>query len=158
MLKYNTQQEEQTHPPATSHSEYKPPDRQEGIVASPTGEKRADFSMNTVIGWILQGGVLISAAVIGIGLLLLLLHAGQQSSQQVFVFPHTLRQVGSGLLVLQPQAFVALGLLLLIATPVVRVAASIIAFALEHDWRYVAITCVVLAVLLLSFLLGKGAG
>ncbi|MGH2509954.1 MAG: DUF1634 domain-containing protein [Ktedonobacteraceae bacterium] len=53
---------------------------------------------------------------------------------------------------------IALGLLLLLATPVIRVAASIVAFGLEHDRRYVIITTIVLAILCLSFLIGKGAG
>jgi uncharacterized membrane protein len=47
-----------------------------------------------------------------------------------------------------------LGLLLLIATPVLRVAASTIGFALDHDTRFVAITLVVLAVLVGSFAVG----
>jgi uncharacterized membrane protein len=55
-----------------------------------------------------------------------------------------------------PQAVVVLGLLVLLVTPVVRVAVSIIAFLLERDWRYVLITSLVLLILLLSFALGKG--
>jgi uncharacterized membrane protein len=47
-----------------------------------------------------------------------------------------------------------LGLLLLIATPVLRVAVSAIGFALEHDKRFVVITLVVLAVLVGSFAVG----
>ncbi len=124
----------------------------------PPDPESAPFDMNAVIGWILQGGVLISAAVICVGLALSLLHPEQLSSEQFLVFPHTLGQVKDGLLALHPQAFITLGLLLLIATPVVRVAASIFAFALEHDRRYVVITTIVLAILLTSFLLGKGAG
>jgi uncharacterized membrane protein len=45
-----------------------------------------------------------------------------------------------------------LGLLLLIATPIARVAFSIFAFALERDWLYVGLTTVVFAVLLFSIL------
>ena len=45
---------------------------------------------------------------------------------------------------LDPAAFLSLGLLVLIATPFVRVAGSIIAFARERDRRYVLITAVVL--------------
>jgi uncharacterized membrane protein YfcA len=55
-----------------------------------------------------------------------------------------------GLLVLRPQAVITLGLLLLIATPVVRVAVSIVAFAAEHDRRFVVVTTVVLLILLFS--------
>ena len=52
--------------------------------------------------------------------------------------------------VLEPAAIVQLGLLTLVATPVVRVAASAAAFASEGDRLYTAITLVVLAILLVS--------
>jgi uncharacterized membrane protein len=64
--------------------------------------------------------------------------------------------VGTGLTQGDPVALVALGLLVLLATPFLRVAVSIVAFALERDWRYVGITALVLAILLASFFLGKG--
>ncbi len=44
-------------------------------------------------------------------------------------------------------AIVVLGILLLIATPVARVAFAVVAFAIERDRLYVAISVVVLAVL-----------
>ena len=51
-----------------------------------------------------------------------------------------------------------LGLLLLIATPVARVAASIFLFARERDFTFVIITTTVLLLLLLSFVLGAAGG
>jgi uncharacterized membrane protein len=123
-----------------------------------TEARRAPFSMNAAIGWILQGGVLISSAVICLGVVLWFVRSNLHSSQQFLVFPHTLGEIGSGLLMFHAQSVIALGLLLLLITPVVRVAASIVAFGLEHDRRYVLITTIVLGVLMLSFLLGKGAG
>jgi uncharacterized membrane protein len=56
----------------------------------------------------------------------------------------------AGLAALRPIALGQLGLLVLLATPVVRVAASVLGFALEGDRLYVAITAVVLVVLLAS--------
>ncbi len=70
-------------------------------------------------------------------------------------FPHTMRQVGQGLLNGQGQAFVALGLIVLIATPIMRVAVSIFAFVYQRDRIFVLITALVLALLLLSFVLGR---
>ncbi len=70
--------------------------------------------------------------------------------QKLQLFPQTFSQVWIGLLALRPQAVITLGLLLLIATPVVRVAASIPAFAIERDRRFVVITTIVLLVLLFS--------
>ena len=105
------------------------------------------------IGWILQGGVLLSTAVIVLGLLLAVLSPGGFSLQRAFLFPQTLSQVGAGLLAWQPQAVITVGLLLLIATPVVRVAVSMVVFALERDRKYMIITLIVLTILLLSVLL-----
>jgi uncharacterized membrane protein len=56
------------------------------------------------------------------------------------------------------QAFVAVGLLVLVATPVLRVAASIGLFAIQRDRVFVAITSLVLTLLVISFLLGKAGG
>ncbi len=117
-----------------------------------------NIQMTSVIGWILQGGVTLSAFFIIIGLLLLPTRPGGLSIQRLLNFPQTLDQIRQGLLILRPQAIIALGLLVLIATPVVRVAASIISFALERDRKYVIITSIVLAILLFSiFFLGSMA-
>ena len=111
---------------------------------------RVTEKTNIVIGWILQGGVILSALVVLIGLVLMAFQPHKFAPQNLLNFPQTFGQVWAGLLALSPQAIIALGLLLLIATPVMRVAVSIIAFAAEHDWRYVIITCIVLIILLFS--------
>lgn len=98
-----------------------------------------------------------SAAIILTGLLLLF-HPGGLSGHVPGTFPSTLDQVWSGVLNLQPQAVIALGLLLLIATPVITVTTSAVAFAVERDRRYVLISLIVLAILLASLLIGKGGG
>ncbi len=124
-----------THPPLQQ------PDVQQTTTANST---------NIMIGWILEAGVILSAVVILIGLFLELLQPNKFAPQKLQNFPQTFAQVWSGLLVLRPQAVIVLGLLLLIATPVVRVAASIVAFAIERDRRFVVITFLVLAILLFS--------
>ncbi|HEY4036545.1 MAG TPA: TSUP family transporter [Ktedonobacteraceae bacterium] len=112
-------------------------------------------TMTDFIGWILQGGVLLSTAVIVLGLFLAVVSPGGFSLQRAFLFPQTLSQIGAGLLAWQPQAVIMLGLLLLIATPVIRVAASMVAFAFERDRKYVIITLIVLAILLLSLIFSQ---
>jgi uncharacterized membrane protein len=57
---------------------------------------------------------------------------------------------------LRPSGFLALGLLALIATPILRVMRSIIAFVYERDWRYAGVTTLVLLALIISLLLSKG--
>jgi uncharacterized membrane protein len=71
-------------------------------------------------------------------------------------FPHTVRDLTAGLGQLQGEAIVTLGLLVLIATPVMRVAISILAFIYQGDRVFTLITTVVLCLLLLSLLLGRG--
>jgi len=111
---------------------------------------RAVAATYTMIGWVLQGGVIISAVVILVGLFLLSLQPDKYAPQQLVRFPQTFGQVWVGLRVLNPQAVIVLGLLLLIATPVLRVAVSIVAFAVERDGRFVVITTIVLLILLFS--------
>jgi uncharacterized protein len=103
-----------------------------------------------LIGWILQGGVILSAAIILIGLIMMSFEPDKFDPQKLQIFPQTFAQVWAGLLTLQPQSIIMLGLLLLIATPVVRVAVSIIAFAVERDWRLAVITSIVFLILLFS--------
>ncbi len=118
------------------------PDRQHAVKVVDT--------TYTMIGGILQGGVVLSATVILIGLIMLSLQPDMFAPQMLQLFPQTFGQVWTGLLVLRPQAVITLGLLLLIATPVVRVAVSIVAFGAEHDRRFVGITTLVLLILLFS--------
>lgn len=139
-------------------------DRQEPVVSQtpapalpPEKLQRAVNKTYTVIGWILQIGVLVSAAVILFGVIMLLLEPGGSglSPEKFLTFPHSFSAVWTGLLTLHPQSIIVLGLLLLIATPVMRVAVSVIAFAFEHDRGFVVITLAVLIILLCSiFLLG----
>ena len=52
------------------------------------------------------------------------------------------------------ESLIKPGLLLLICTPILRVAASIVIFALQRDRLYVVITAAVLTLVALSFALG----
>jgi uncharacterized membrane protein YfcA/uncharacterized membrane protein len=118
-------------------------------VVQPSLAAKKEFTTN-LIGWILQGGVVLSSMVILIGLFMMSLQPDKFAPQKLESFPQTFSQVWIGLLTLRPQAVITLGLLLLIATPVVRVAASIVTFAIERDRRFVTITTLVLLLLLFS--------
>lgn len=122
-----------------------------------TAGTASDKIMTKIIGSVLLGGVLLSSAVILVGLLLLLASPGALTSNRTAVFPHTFSDLWVKLLTGHPQAIIVAGLLLLIATPLLRVLISILAFALEHDRRYVLITCLVFAILLFSFIFVTGA-
>jgi uncharacterized membrane protein len=69
--------------------------------------------------------------------------------------PRTLGDVAAGVRAGRGQAIVVAGLLLLVATPVLRVAVAVAAFLLQKDRVFALITAVVLALLLLSFFLGR---
>jgi len=64
----------------------------------------------------------------------------------------TLRQARAG----QSAGIMTLGLLVLIATPILRVIGSIVTFVYERDWLYVVITTVVLLIVVASLLSGEG--
>ena len=50
--------------------------------------------------------------------------------------------------------FFTLGLLCLIATPIMRVAGSVLIYAYERDWRYALATFVVLTIVIVSLIVG----
>ncbi len=113
------------------------------------------------IGALLRGGLFLSATIVVIGGTLYLTRHGLASpSYHSFRGePAELRQV-SGIVHAaiegRGRALIQLGLLLLIATPIARVAFAAVAFALERDHLYTAIALLVLAILLVS--LGTGVG
>jgi uncharacterized membrane protein len=117
-----------------------------------------------LISLLLRGGVTASLALIVLGVGLSFVHHPKYATSPVelvrltspgAVFPRTLPQVAAGMQQLQGRAFIMAGLLVLIVTPVLRVAVSIVGFAYQGDRTFVIITSIVLALLLLSFLVGK---
>ena len=119
--------------------------------------KRAmtDEQMDRIISIFLRTGVLVSALVVLVGGILYLIRYGALLPQYG-VFrgePADLRSVPGILkdvLALECKGIIQFGLLLLVATPVARVAFSVFAFALQRDRSYVIITLIVLGVLLYS--------
>jgi uncharacterized membrane protein len=117
-----------------------------------------------LISRILLGGVLVSMATVLVGLVLMFVHHPedltsikdlQRLTAPDAKFPHTPAEVAHGIATGRGQAIVALGLVLLIATPILRVAISMIGFGIERDWVYTAISATVLILLAVSFLLGR---
>jgi uncharacterized membrane protein len=122
-----------------------------------TDTRRTDYRMDLLISYVLRGGVTLSAGLLILGALLYYAHTFSSGTPaHPPPFPHTLAGVFHGLAQGDPLAILSLGLLVLLLTPVARVVVSILAFARERDWLYVAITTLVLLILLVSFLLGRG--
>lgn len=121
----------------------------------------SDDQVEMFVGNLLRYGVILAAVVAAIGgFMYLVVHGSSVADYHVFRGqPDDLRSVRSvvaGAFRLQSASIVQLGLLLLIATPIARVALSLVAFARQRDRTYVVITGIVLALLMVG-LAGKGA-
>jgi uncharacterized membrane protein len=143
---------------------------------APIPEPRVVHNVEVALGYILRLGVAISISLVILGTCVSFYHhreylqrtyplqkspanpAAPTVSEVGEGFPHTLAQTLAALGDLKGQGFVVLGLLVLLATPVVSVAVAIIAFALQKDRIFALIAGIVLAILILSFFLGRGEG
>ena len=120
-------------------------------------EEEAGF--REAIGLVLRYGVIASFALVALGSLLLFLE-GQTgyypigTAEQLFDaqngFLVGLSPLIQGVASAKPYAIIDLGLVVLLATPVMRVVISLFLFLDERRYAFVAITATVLAILLLS--------
>ena len=116
-----------------------------------------------LISIVLRTGVLLSMAVIILGVVLTFAHhpdyfrsrpALGELTDASQTYPHSIRAVLDGVREGRGQAIAMVGILLLIATPIVRVGMSTALFIADRDRLYAAITFVVLVLLLVSFASG----
>ena len=112
----------------------------------------SDHAIQQGIGNVLRAGVLIAGGVTLIGgMLLLAQHGGSPAAFGTFrgepPLLKSLAGITRGALALDGSALAQLGLVLLIATPVARVALTLVAFAIQKDRTYVVITTIVLGLL-----------
>jgi uncharacterized membrane protein len=107
-------------------------------------------SVERMVRRVLLTGIALAVALLAAGVVLSVVDAQGLPSGVVPVV-----DLPAQLAALDPAAYLSLGLIVLIATPFVRVAGSLVAFARERDRRYVLVTAVVLAVMCVSVLLGK---
>ena len=114
-----------------------------------------DPRLQRLVGNLLRYGVLLAAAVVLTGgVAYLARHGAAIPDYRVFRGqPDNLRSL-TGIVrsafALDERGVVQLGLLLLVATPIARVAIAGVAFALERDRTYVLVALLVLALLLKS--------
>ena len=125
----------------------------------PTRGWRED-EVEQLIGRLLQVGVLVAAAVVMIGgIMLLVQHGNTPVEFRTFSAAASplegLVGIFRGCFALDSRSIVQLGLVLLIATPVMRVALTLVTFALQRDRLYVLITSVVLLLLLYGLIWGR---
>jgi uncharacterized membrane protein len=116
----------------------------------------ADQDIEVIIGKLLRYGVVTASTIVLLGgVWFLVQHGGQpMPSYHHFVGEAagftTFKGIIAGAFNLQARAIIQLGVMVLIATPILRIIFSLIGFTLEKDKLYIVITLVVLCVILFS--------
>lgn len=113
----------------------------------------SEHAVEVAIGNLLRTGVLIAAAVVLAGGLLYLahhhqetMHYGRFEAQEAQL--HSIAGILRGTARLDDRSLIQCGLVLLILTPVLRVAFAVVAFAMERDRMYMVVSLTVLGILL----------
>lgn len=119
----------------------------------------SDRSIELMVSNLLRTGVTVAGLVVlAGGIYFVLRHGNEPADFGTFhgaaAVDRILGEIVASAFALRARSIIQLGVLLLIATPVLRVALSLAGFAFERDWHYVVITTIVLAVLLYSLISG----
>jgi len=133
------------------------PEKQASVTAV---RDSRDERIELVIGRLLQVGVLAAAIVVVVGGIMLLAQYGHLAAnfRNFRSEDAALRSVAGvvrAALTGDSRAIVQLGLVLLIATPVARVALTLGAFVIQRDRLYILTTSVVLVLLLYGLIWGR---
>jgi uncharacterized membrane protein len=109
------------------------------------------------MGNLLRTGVVLAALVVFVGGCLYLAQYGHATTDYGKFHSEpaslkTLPGITSEFIALHSKGVIQLGVLLLIATPIMRVIFAVLGFALERDLLYTTVSLVVLAVLMYSLL------
>ncbi|MDA8267364.1 MAG: DUF1634 domain-containing protein [Actinomycetota bacterium] len=138
-----------------------------GVSARSAADAAEDprlHQMEVVVSWVLRIGVVVSVAIVLAGLVLTFVHHPNYSrlsggisyhdviGQAAGRYPHSLHGLVSSLAAGEGRGVIVLGLVVLLATPVLRVVVGVVGYALERDVRMVVATTYVLVVLLASIL------
>ena len=114
--------------------------------------------VETILGNLLRTGVIVSAVVVANRSGDIFVSPSERACPITTIFkgePTDLRSVGGIIkdaLALSGRGIIQLGLLLLIATPVMRVLISIVVFVKQGDRKYMVITVAVLVILIYSLM------
>jgi uncharacterized membrane protein len=116
----------------------------------------ADRDIEQFIGLQLRYGVIISSLIVLVGGIIYLSQSGQMHLPAYHNFIGTkagfasFSEIITGLKNGQARGIIQFGVMVLIATPILRIAFSLLGFVLEKDKMYILITSVVLAVMMVS--------
>ena len=106
-------------------------------------------TLNAIVHKLLVYGLVLSTSLMVLGIVLQIISGTPMPDTMT-----PLNLIGAGLVAFQPSSFFTLGLLCLIATPIMRVAGSVLIYAYERDWRYALATFVVLTIVIVSLIVG----
>jgi len=124
--------------------------------ANNNGKNLADRDIELLVGRLLRTGVITASCIVLIGGILFLIQHGSSPMPSYHHFNGedssftTFGGIISSTLQFDAKGIVQFGVMVLIATPVLRIALSLLGFALEKDKLYVIITTIVLCVMLFS--------
>ncbi|OKS85399.1 DUF1634 domain-containing protein [Mucilaginibacter polytrichastri] len=116
----------------------------------------ADHDIEQFIGLQLRFGVVLSSLIVLTGGILYLVQSGGMAlpHYQQFIGEKagftTGREIWYGAIGMQAKGIIQLGVVVLIATPILRIFFSLIGFIVEKDRLYILITLVVLSVMMFS--------
>ena len=131
--------------------------------------REQDQRMEVAMAILLRAGVITAAVLVAVGGALVLRHPSSPVPNYTVFRPPgehaatasanvAFRSISGVLAQLRTGSggsIIALGLLVLVATPIARVVFAIVGFARERDWLYTVVSLVVLAILAFSLLHGR---
>jgi uncharacterized membrane protein len=114
-----------------------------------------------LIGRLLRTGVILASIVAFIGgIFYLNIYGKVQPQYHVFLGAaeplRHMKGILQGVAQIDGAAIIQLGVVILISTPIIRVAFSALAFLIEKDYKYVLITFIVLCVIMFSMISKMG--
>jgi Predicted membrane protein len=126
------------------------------MIKRNTNTDNIDRNIEAFLGSLLKVGIIVSGSIVAFGAIIFLVRHGSEKTNyhtftpDIFNFSD-FKGLFEGVIAFRSASIMELGILLLIATPVLRVLFSIFAFAYEKDYMYVIFTVIVLTVLIFSY-------
>jgi uncharacterized membrane protein len=122
--------------------------------------KFKDTDIQSLIGKVLRTGMIVSISIVFFGGIFYLVRHGHsipdyKKFNRIPPFMQHADSLVAAAFNLKGQAIIQLGIVLLIATPILRVVCSTIGFALEKDYLYVGISLLVLLIIFASMMGGR---
>ncbi len=127
-----------------------------------TREQKVDFAETSTeanvyadVYRVLVGGMIVSTILFVLGVVRALMHPTSFPLNAEWVRQHyQFSTVMHGLAALDPMTLMMVASVLLILTPVARVVVSIWAFVVDRDYKFVAITSIVLLIMIITVVAG----